>query len=184
MADIKKVINVLYKAEFSSPDDALEINETENGYTFMGIYQEENPDWAGWDIVNQMMKQYGDIKTVSRLLYQNEEMQECVADYYKKEYWDRARLDEVNSQKIANEIFIFGVNAGMSVGVKKAQEVVGVDNDGVIGKMTLKALNEFDENVFDFAYDEEEIEYYKAIVANKPQKARFLNGWINRAHLV
>lgn len=185
MADISKVLPILYKAEFSNPDDALEWNKTESGWTFMGIYQGAHPTWTGWNIVNEKMRQYSnDRKKVSALLYDNEKMREYVEWFYKREFWDKAKLEQVNSQHTANEIFIFGVVSGMGVAVRKAQELVGVDVDGVVGRATIDALNSFDENVFDYKFDEEEIEHFREIVASNPQKSRFLDGWINRAHLV
>lgn len=185
MADIKKALPILYKAEFSNPYDALEWNKTESGWTFMGIYQVAHPSWGGWSMILQKLEQYnGDHETVSAMMYNNERMREYVEEFYKKEFWDRAKLDFVNSQHIANEIFIFGVVAGMGVSIKKAQEVIGVEVDGQVGNQTLQSLNNFNPSVFDLDFDNEEIEYFKSIVASKPQKARFLNGWINRAHLV
>ena len=185
MADIKEALEILYKAEFSSPSNALEINKTENGYTFMGIYQGEHPTWTGWTLVRDKMKQYnGNMKLVSEMLYDSDKMKELVSFFYKRNFWDRAKLDRVNSQHIANEIFIFGVVTGMGISIRKAQELVCVKVDGLVGEGTLKALNSFDEKVFDVQFDEEEIEYFQEVVKDKPQKARFLNGWINRAHLV
>jgi len=185
MADISKVLPILYKAEFSNPDNALEWNKTESGWTFMGIYQSAHPTWTGWNIVNEKLRQYnGDRKKVSPLLYDNNRMREYVEWFYKREFWDVGKLDNVVSQHTASEIFIFGVVANMPPSIRKAQELVGVEVDGIMGAQTLKALNEFDEKVFDYEFDEEEIEYFKATVARNPQKARFLDGWINRAHLV
>lgn len=185
MADIKNALPILYKAEFSNPNNALEKNETEDGWTFMGIYQSAHPTWSGWEMVRQKLQQYnGDKKLVSSMLYDNERMREYVEYFYKRQFWDIGKLDNVWSQHTANEIFIFGVVANMPPSIKKAQELVGVTVDGVMGNQTLKAINAFDENVFDLKFDDKEIEYFKAIVACKPQKARFLDGWINRAHLV
>lgn len=185
MADIKKAFNILYKAEFSSPLDALHVNETENGYTFMGIYQHAHPTWSGWSLVREKMKQYNnDMELASKMLYDNEKMREYVEHFYKRNFWDRAKLDRIDSQHIANEIFIFGVVAGMGVSIRKAQEIVCVKIDGLVGEGTLQALNSFDEKVFDVQFDEEEIEYFREVVKNNPQKSRFLKGWINRAYLV
>lgn len=185
MADISKALPILYKAEFNNPSNALEWNETESGYTFMGIYQTAHPTWTGWNIVRQKLQQYnGDRKLVSSMLFDNELMREYVEYFYKRNFWDRAKLDSVNSQHISNEIFIFGVVADMPPSIRKAQEIVGVVVDGVVGSNTLKSINAFDEKVFDVKFDEKEIEYFRAIVKHNPQKARFLEGWINRANLV
>jgi lysozyme family protein len=91
------------------------------------------------------------------------------------------RLDEINSQHIANEIFIFGVNVNWKIAIKEAQKLIGVAADGIIGTQTLKALNNYDEHVFDKKFDDVEIAYYEQIVKNKPHLAHNLKGWINRA---
>lgn len=184
MANIKQALPILYKAEFSNPKDALEWNETEDGYTFMGIYQIAHPDWSGWDIIISTLSRYNDRKKVSEIMYYDEQVQRLVEDFYKTNFWDKAKLDYVDSQHTANEIFIFGVCAGMKVAIKKAQELCKIEADGIVGNQTIEALNNYDEKNFDYNFDEKEIDYFKEVVAYKPQKARFLNGWINRAHLV
>ncbi|WP_303296956.1 hypothetical protein [Campylobacter fetus] len=40
MANFRKSMEILLKLEFNNPNDALHKNKTENGFTFMGIYQE------------------------------------------------------------------------------------------------------------------------------------------------
>lgn len=181
MADVKNGLNILYSLEFNSPSNVLEKNKTENGYTLFGIYQKANPFWSGWNTVNGMMHQYGDMKLVSRKLYDNEYIRSLVEELYKREYWDKAKLDLVNSQHTANEIFIFGVNAGMGVAVKTAQQIVGTLDDGVVGNKTLELLNNFDESQFDKLYDEREILHYEEIIRENPEKKIYANGWRNRA---
>lgn len=185
MANIKEALKILYKAEFNKPSNALEINQTEDGYTFMGIYQKANPTWSGWNIVRQKIQQYNrDMKLVSKMLYDNEKMQEYVEWFYKREYWDRAKLDRIDSQNTANEIFLFGVNAGMYKAITTAQEIVGVVADGAVGEKTIKALNSFDDTVFSITYDVFEKHHYDEIIKNNPSKVIFANGWKNRAELV
>ena len=48
-----------------------------------------------------------------------------VREFYRVEFWDKMRGNEINNQDVANTIFNFGVNAGMSMAVKLAQLVVG-----------------------------------------------------------
>ena len=182
MANIKEALSILYKLEFSNSSNALEVNPTEEGYTFMGIYQKANPNWSGWQIVRQKMQQYNnDRKLVSSMLYDNEKMREHVEWFYKREFWDKAKLDKVDSQHTANEIFIFGVNAGMNKAIKEAQRVVGCLQDGIVGNNTLRALNSFDDTVFSQTYDIYEQEHYASIIEINPSKAIFANGWKNRA---
>ena len=181
MAKIENAIGILFGLEFSSPSNVLERNKTEDGYTLFGIYQKANPDWYGWNTVNSMMLQYQDMKTVSRRLYENEYIIELVIELYKKKYWDVAKLDSIDSQHKANEIFIFGVNAGMKIAIKTAQQIVGTKDDGIVGNNTIELVNKFNEAQFDLMYDEREILHYDEIIKHNPEKKIYANGWRNRA---
>jgi len=181
MADFNESMKILMRLEFSNPENALHKNKTETGYTYMGIYQTAHPKWSGWIVVNDFLKKFKDIKMASRELYKNETLTRLVYLFYKKTFWDIARLDEVDSQKMADEIFIFGVNAGMGVAVKVAQRLVGLFADGKIGSETLDTLNKFGEVVFDKQYDLLEQEHYNKLIAKNTKFKIYANGWRNRS---
>ena len=182
MAKIEKALDILYKLEFSNENDVLERNATEDGWTFMGIYQGAFPQLDLWKVIRQKMQQYnGDMKLVGSMLYNNATVREMVQAFYKKEFWDKARLDEVVSQQIANEIFVAGVNMGMKKAVMLAQKLVGVPADGVMGPKTLAAINKYDDAAFDEMYDILETDHYDMIIANNPSKRIYAKGWKNRA---
>ena len=185
MADIKKVMDILYKVEFSSPKDVLEKNPTEDGWTFMGIYQKANPDLDLWKVIRQKMQQYNDdMELVGSILYDNKLVRDGVEAFYKKEFWDRMKLDQIENQHVANEIMIFGVNAGTKAAIKLAQRAAGVAQDGVIGPKTIKALNNVDEDVFSLVYDQLEQEHYEKLVYANPKLKIYAKGWKNRSEVV
>ena len=182
MAKIEEALDILYRLEFSNEDNVLEKNATENGWTFMGVYQGAHPNLDLWKVIRQKMQQYnGDMKLVGSMMYNNALVREMVQAFYKKEFWDKARLDEVYSQQVANEIFIAGVNMGMKKAIMMAQRLVGVTEDGVVGPKTLKAINAYDDVLFDEMYDILETDHYEMIVANNPSKRIYAKGWRNRA---
>ena len=186
MADIKKTLKIIWDVEYDNdPKRALEVNPGESGLTYKGIYQTANPQWDGWKIIRQKMQQYnGDKKLVGEMLHDNERLNELVEQLYKKEYWDKMRLDEVKSQLIADEMMVFGINTHPITATKVAQKVVGVVQDGKIGPATLKALNRFDEELFSETYDLFEIEHYNKLVYNNPKFEKFIDGWRNRAKAI
>ena len=182
MANFKESMKLLTFLEYSNQDwKLLHQNKNEDGLTFYGIYEKWNKDWKGWDIVKNQLKITPDIKTASRALAKNKELENLAFERIKTKYWDGAKLDFVYSQKIADEIFLFGFNVDMPIAIKKAQKLVGVCQDGIVGNMTLKALNNFDVNVFDIEFDKEEIKYYDAIIKDKPYLAPNETGWYARA---
>lgn len=185
MADIRKAMEILKLVEHSNRNDKLlHKNKEENGLTFFGIYEGAHQDWKGWSIIKRYLEFTPDIKECSRILANVSDLIELVNQFYKVRFWDKARLDEVNSQKIADEIFIFGVNAGMKISAIKAQFLVDALPDGDIGDKTLALLNNYDENKFDILFDEEEIKYYKKLITLHEKFKINEKGWISRARTV
>lgn len=183
MADLKKALAILWELEHdSNPEKVLHVNKGENGYTFFGIYQSAHPSLTLWQIVRQKLQQYNnDVKLAGSILGDNPRVLELVEHFYQREFWGKMKLDEVTSQHIANEMMIFGVNTHPITAIKVAQRIVSVKQDGIIGKVTLSALNCFDEGVFSEMFDVLEKEHYEKIVLARPEKMMYLNGWRNRA---
>jgi hypothetical protein len=179
-----QAFNLLMSLEFNSPSNALHKNPTENRLTFMGIYEVANPNWQGWGQVRAAINAYGDMKKASVALYNDDDLVAQVGKFYKINYWDVMRLDEINSYQKQAEMFIFGVNAGCKNAIKAAQKVVGVTMDGILGAITLAAINAYNEVSFNKDYDRAEIAYYRAIISANPTLARYERGWINRAEKV
>lgn len=182
MANFNKSMDLLSFLEYSNQDwKLLHQNKNEDGLTFYGIYEKWNKDWNGWSIVKNQLKLTPDLKVASKILAKNVILKSLVFERIKTNYWDKAKLDNINSQKIADEIFLFGFNVDMKVAIKKTQKLINVPQDGIIGSQTIKALNSFDVNVFDIEFDKEEISYYDAIIKSKPYLAPNEKGWYKRA---
>lgn len=104
-----------------------------------------------------------------------------VYEFYKREFWDKMRLDEVESDLKASEIFIFGVNVDTKPAIRVLQRLLNVTVDGVMGAQTLNALNAYDEDKFSVEFDSYEIAYYASLVSKSPKLKIYANGWKNRA---
>ena len=185
MADIKLSMELLKQVEHSGRNDKLlHKNKGEIGLTFFGIYEGAHPNWKGWNIVKRYLGFTPDIKQCSKILANVTDLYALVCDFYKEEFWDKARLDEVKSQKIADEIFIFGVNVGMKTAVIKAQFLIDAKPNGVLETKTLTLLNKYDEDKFDVLFDEEEIKYYDKLIKLHSKFKINEAGWHNRARAV
>ena len=110
---------------------------------------------------------------------------------YKRDYWDRVLGDSINSQGMAESIFDFAVNAGVSTSVKIAQKTanrvlyIKLDVDGVIGGQTLAAINHCGEftnsrELFLSVFALEKIQRYADICNKNREQSKFLLGWVNR----
>lgn len=141
----------------NDPDDP-------GGETYKGIARKMHPNWEGWGII-------------AKRGLKAPELDAAVADFYRKEFW---KFDLVTSQLIAESIFDFGVNAGMSTSVRLAQRVLEIDADGVLGANTIKAINEANEEAFLAAYTVAKVYRYVSICKNRPTSKKYLYGWLCR----
>ncbi len=137
------------------------------GWTYAGIAENFWPNWPGWPIVRQS-------QTDPRLT-------PMVKEFYKTNFWDKMRLDEVENETVSYNMFDFGMNAGHIVAVKLAQAAVGAVTDGIIGPNTIGKLNAVDAELFEAKYALCKIERYIAISRKKDSpNRRFFRGWVIR----
>ncbi|MCR8685207.1 putative peptidoglycan-binding domain-containing protein [Campylobacter ureolyticus] len=177
----KKSFDEMLGLEFGSPYNALHKNKGEGGYTFMGIYEGAHPSWSGWEIVYRTLELYKDLRKASYECYQNVFLTDLVKEFYKLNFWDRLRLDEIKSDRIADLIFKFAVNVGIKRAVRYAQMIVNVKLDSIIGNNTISALNTLDSKYFEERYKTEFIKFYEGLAKRNPNKYNvFLKGWLNR----
>ena len=62
-----------------------------------------------------------------------------VAFVYRKHYWDAVKGDELPSG-VDYAVFDYGVNSGPGRAIKYLQSVVGVEQDGILGPATMRAV--------------------------------------------
>ena len=181
MANFDASYEKMLKLEFSSASNALHKNPGESGLTFMGIYESAHPKWTGWSVIKSILKTYEVMELASRECYKNGLLRQMVKEFYKAKFWDSAKLDSVLPYEQAQLIFCFGVNIGVKKAVQIAQRIVGVSDDGIVGKNTLKALNSYSPLKFSEAYKLAMANYYRGLVDKNPKRyAQFLRGWLRR----
>jgi len=137
------------------------------GMTYAGIARNKNPQWPGWKLI--------DNEAINNPLLTG-----MVRNFYKVEFWDRVRGDEIANQTVAENIFNFSVNTGMGVAVKLAQLIVGATPDGAVGEKTLQKFNAAEPEAFKKAYALAKITRYADICNKNRTQSKFLLGWINR----
>lgn len=110
-----------------------------------------------------------------KLLTQND-----AAGIAKPLYWDRIKGDQIISQSIAEFLCDFAYNSGVVTAIKKLQQILKVNADGIIGSRTLLSLNAgCQKKIFD-DLKQSRIDYVNAIVKNNPSQRKFLKGWLSR----
>lgn len=140
-----------------------EIKHDRGGQTYAGIARRMHPKWEGWTHID------AGATPPAQLVW----------NFYKAEFWDDIRGDELVHQRIASDVFNFYVNTGRPAKVL-AQLVSGVTPDGVFGPRTVAALNQADPDRFVLEYAIAKIARYRDIVTRDRSQMKFLLGWINR----
>ena len=100
----------------------------------------------------------------------------------KSNYWNRWFADQIQSQAVANTLvdWVWGSGAW---GIKIPQRILGLKEDGIVGYITLNALNKaiqqdekgFLKKLYDVRY-----KFLKDITVKNPKLSVFLKGWNNR----
>jgi len=173
MADFNKALLLIIANEGgygNDPDDP-------GGETYKGIARKKQPDWIGWFIIDAMKKQ----PNFPISLDNNQNLQSEIQRFYKAIFWDKVGGDIINDQEIANSIFDFAVNSGVSTSVGLAQNVIGTNCDGVIGPKTSQAINNIQPDHFISAFTVEKCRKYISICKKRPDSRKYFFGWIDRA---
>lgn len=137
------------------------------GMTYSGIARRFHPGWPGWTLLDAATEDAPQLTGMVR-------------GFYRDNFWDPLHGDDVSSQRIAETLFDFAVNAGIRVAVKLAQVAIGTTPDGIIGPVTIKGLNSAVPEKFVPLYALAKITRYAAICNKNRTQSKFLLGWINR----
>ena len=150
----------------SDPDDA-------GGETYCGISRVAHPDWEGWHLLD------APVGLTPKSMH--EMLADDVADFYRAEYWDKMRCGNMPGI-VGIVVFDSGVNCGRKTAVKWLQNVVRVPADGIVGNVTLSALNGtvLSHEVICADILDMRDERYDNIVMRNPVQVKFLRGWKNR----
>ncbi len=99
---------------------------------------------------------------------------------YKRDYWDKIKADDINSQAVANDLFDTAVNMGARTASKILQGCANTHPDGYIGANSLKAINATNEELLLLRFKLAKIARYAYITKKRPENKKYLLGWINR----
>lgn len=95
-------------------------------------------------------------------------------------YWDAWKADRIKNQSVANICVDWAWASGASTSIKQVQRLLGVNPDGIVGPMTLAAINRRDPDDLFAEIKDRRLAFIKNIVSRDPSQARFINGWTNR----
>jgi lysozyme family protein len=173
MADFNSALEKVLKHEggyVNDPNDP-------GGETYKGVARQMHSKWDGWVLVDICKKQISFPANLER----DGELQGKIKDFYQINFWDKINGDNLKNQEVANSIFDFAVNAGVSTSATLAQMVVGTTVDGVLGNHSAEKINGFDSEHFLASFTVAKIARYISIIKKRPTSQKYLYGWIRRA---
>jgi len=100
-------------------------------------------------------------------------------EFILKLYWNSWKADQINNQSIAN-ILVDWVWGSGSWGIKIPQRILGLTEDGVVGKITLNAVNTANQKGLFQDIKKFREQFLWDIVKRDPTQQRFIKGWLNR----
>jgi lysozyme family protein len=148
------------------------------GETFRGIARNMFPSWDGWTTIDSIKK--SNPTDFNKFLMNDVTLTNNVMNFYKKNFWDIIIGDLITDQNVANNIYDFAVNSGISRAVKYAQTIVKTTVDGQMGPHTIGLINTFGAESFVREYKKSRMDFLNKIVQNNPSQKTFLAGWTSR----
>jgi lysozyme family protein len=183
MADFKTAYKITMAHEGGYANNPADTG----GETWKGIARRKHPDWPGWQLVDRAKTGNFPANLAS---YPN--LQTLVEMFYKVKFWDYLKLDQINNQKIANELFDTAVNMGQGIAALFLQRSLNVSNrngkdypdlqvDGNVGSITVNAVNNHPrpDQLFKLINTLQGARYIGICEAN-PSQEIFLNSWLSR----
>lgn len=124
---------------------------------------------------------FGSGATVEQLKAMTDEQWETV---FRKGFWDPFKGDEIRSQSIANICVDWAWASGAKTAIRHIQQLLGVATDGVVGNITLGAINSAEPGKLFEVIKSARLAFVEAIVKRDASQRVFLKGWRNRINSI
>lgn len=171
MADGRKLIPFILKWEggfANNPNDR-------GGATNMGVTLKT------WRTCGYDKDHDGDIDVQDLKLITKEDVYNRV---FKPQCWDRFKADKIKNQSVANMCVDWAWHSGAGTAIKKVQRVLGLKADGIVGNMTLSAINRADQQKLFNQIKSSRLAFVENIVKARPSQKTFIKGWKNRINSI
>lgn len=102
-------------------------------------------------------------------------------EIYKTKYLLNSGINNIADDHLKALMLDAAVNHGISRAVKFLQEALKIQQDGVIGPVTIQCANAASIPLLKLKYLAIRIRFYGAIITDNPTQAVFAKGWLNRS---
>lgn len=128
---------------YASAQYAASIGDS-GGETYRGMSRNNTGSNPVWNYIDAWKQTNG---APAHNQYINDaRINSLVDQFYKTDIWNVLKLDQVNSQGVANVLFDIGTNSGPGTAALSVQRVIGINADGSVGPVTLNAINSINSN--------------------------------------
>lgn len=165
MADVKKIVPFILRWEGGFVNDPDDLGGPTNKGVTLKIYK-----------LYCRRKGYP-VPTVERLKALTVDE---FTNILKAMYWDACKGDEITSQGVANAIVDWAWHSGTVTAVKHIQKLLRVEADGIIGPVTLSAINSRSPLPLFGEIKRERVLYIERICRTRPANVKYYRGWMNR----
>lgn len=186
MADFNNVMPSIIKKEVGNLDPYSDHKADKGGPTKYGIsmrflkrLRKRDNSNAG-DVDNDGDLDRDDMKALTI---------EDAQRFYKEEWWDRYKYGSIKDNGVAEKVMGMAINMPAKTAHRIVQralnDVAGgkLVVDGLIGKNTMKAINEADSVALLESIRDKQAAYYESLVARDETQRVWLKGWLNRARM-
>jgi len=156
------------------------IKSDKGGETYAGIARNIFPENDVWTYIDFMKRTKFQNGIPRNTVFPDISGQ--VENFYRG-LWNENNLQYVNSQKVATLIFDYLVHSGPR-GIKNVQKVLRVEPDGLIGPVTLSAINNRDASALYSEIIKEREKFLESLIAKDPTQEKFRAGWISRINFL
>ncbi len=174
MANFNTAYNLTMAAEGGYVNDPSD----SGGETFKGVSRNNNPNWSGWAIIDSIKAT--NPANLNAALNQNTALLANIMGFYELNYWNVNQTGSINNQQIANQVFDTAVNCGAGTAARFLQQAAAVNADGIIGPLTLAAVNNADPETLYNQFIGLRKQYYVNIINRNPSQAKFQRSWFSR----
>lgn len=151
------------------------------GETIMGVARNMHPKWSGWAIIDKLKTSAHATPALITKAMRDSHM-DLIESFYKTQFWDKMRLDELTHQLLAEQLFDIAVNHGVARAGQFLQTCLVTNIDGIIGANTISITNSNkDLPTLNNKIVRRRCEFYWSIWDNKPSQIKFMRGWQTRA---
>lgn len=99
-------------------------------------------------------------------------------------YWDVVGGDDIQSQSVALAVYDWAVHSGPATAIKHVQRILGVKADGIVGPITLAAINSVSPLPLFGQIQQARLKFLGSLCTSGDEQSinnrKFLNGWVRR----